>query len=155
MTTNDKLAKAYQTNKIISYALAASILVYAVIVEILRFKGTTLYPLPPAVLEKLSFVFVFLSFALYFIINFVNQKLLVKTPADTQEKLLQKLTLANIVSLALSELPALFGLVLFLGSGNPRDFYLLLIISVLLFYFFFPKFSFWSTWSRVVDTTAP
>jgi len=154
MTANDKLEKTYQTNKIISYALAASILVYAVIVEILRFKGTTLYPLSPAVLEKLSFVFVFLSFALYFIINFVNQKLLVKTPADTQKKLLQKLTLANIVSLALCELPALFGLVLFLGSGNPRDFYLLLIISVLLFYFFFPKFSFWSTWSRIVDTTA-
>ena len=65
------------------------------------------------------------------------------------------MTLANIVSLALSELPALFGFILFLGSGNPRDFYLLLIISVLLFYFFFPKFSFWSTWSRAADTSAP
>jgi hypothetical protein len=154
MTANDKLEKAYQTNKIISYALATSILVYAVIVEILRFNGAALNLLPPAVLEKLRFVFVFLSFALYFITNFVNQKLLVKTSADTQEKLLQKLTLTNIVSLALSELPALFGLLLFLGSANPRDFYLLMIISVLLFYAFFPRYSFWSNWSRVVDTSA-
>ncbi len=154
MTANDKLEKAYQTNKIISYALAASILVYAVIVEILRFNGAALNLLPSAVLEKLRFVFVFLSFALYFITNFVNQKLLVKTSADTQETLLQKLTLTNIVSLALSELPALFGLLLFLGSANPRDFYLLMIISVLLFYAFFPRYSFWSNWSRVVDTSA-
>ncbi len=154
MTANDKLEKAYQTNKIISYALAASILLYAVIVEIFRFKGITLNLLAPAVLEKLRFVFVFLSFALYFIINFINQKLLVKKSTDTQESLLQKLALANIVSLAFCELPALFGFVLFLGSANPRDFYLLLIISVLLFYFFFPRYSFWSNWSRVVDTSA-
>ena len=106
-------------------------------------------------LDKLRFVFVFLSFALYFIINFINQKLLVEKATDTQENLLQKFALANIVSLALCELPAVFGFVLFLGSANPRDFYLLLIISVLLFYFFFPRYSFWSNWSRVVDTTAP
>ena len=129
-------------------------LLYAVIVEIFRFKGITPNLLPPAVLDKLRFIFVFLSFALYFMINFLNQKVLVKKSADTQEKLLQKLTLANIISLALCELPALFGFVLFLGSGNPRDFYLLLIISVLLFYVFFPRYSFWSNWSRVVDTTA-
>ena len=153
MTANNKLAKAYQINKIISYALAASMLLYVVIVEAFRFKGITLNLLPPAVLDKLRFVFVFLSFALYFIINFINQKLLIKKSADTQESLLQKLALTNIISLACCELPALFGFVLFLGSDNPRDFYLLLIISVLLFYVFFPRYSFWSNWSRVVDTS--
>ena len=153
MTANNKLEKAYQINKIISYALAASMLLYVVIVEAFRFKGITLNLLPPAVLDKLRFVFVFLSFALYFIINFINQKLLIKKSADSQESLLQKLTLTNIISLACCELPALFGFVLFLCSSNPRDFYLLLIISVLLFYFFFPRYSFWSNWSRVVDTS--
>ena len=105
-------------------------------------------------MDKLRFVFVFLSFAGYFIINFCNQKLLTKSPEDTIETLLGRLTLANVVSLALCELPALFGLVLFLGSGNSRDFYLLLIISVLLFFAFFPRYGFWSNWSRVVDKTA-
>ena len=154
MTANDKLEKTYRTNKIIGYALAGALLLYAVIVEILRFKEINPNLLNSAVLEKLRFIFVFLSFAAYFIINFVNQKVLVKKTADTPEKLLQKLTLANIISLVLCELPALFGLVLFLGSGNPRDFYLLLIFSVLLLYVFFPRYSFWSNWSRVVDTTA-
>jgi hypothetical protein len=154
MTANNKVEKTFRINKVISYALAGSLLLYAVIVEIFRFQGVILNPLPPAVLDTLRFVSVFLSFALYFITKFLNQKLLVKKPADTQEKLLQKLTLANIIALALSELPALFGFVLFLGSGNPRDFYLLLIISMLLFYAFFPRYSFWLYWSRVADTSA-
>ena len=81
MIANDKLEKAYQTNRIISYALAVSILVYAVIVEVFRFQNVSLNLMPPSVLEKLSFIFVFLSFALYFIINYINKKLLVKTPA--------------------------------------------------------------------------
>ena len=154
MTANDKLEKTYRTNKLIGYVLAAAMLLYAVIVEIFRFKGINPNLLSSAALDKLRFIFVFLSFAAYFIINFINQKVLVKKTADTPEKLLQKLTLANIVSLVLCELPALFGLVLFLGTGNPRDFYLLLMISVLLLYAFFPRYSFWSNWSRVVDITA-
>jgi hypothetical protein len=151
MTANDPVQKAYQINKIIAYALAASMVLYVIIIEVIRWQSTTLNLMPPALLEKVRFLFVFLSFAQYFIINFLNQKLLVKKPEYTQEKLLQKLMLANIIALALSELPVLFGFVLFLGSGNPRDFYLLLIISVLLFFVFFPRYSFWATWSRTAD----
>ena len=39
MPDNEKLAKAYQTSKIISYAMAGSLLVYAVIVEVFKFQG--------------------------------------------------------------------------------------------------------------------
>jgi hypothetical protein len=148
MTADANLEKAYRTNTIIAYALAASLGLYAVIVEIFRWQGVSLNLLPPATLETLRFVVVFLAFAAYFIIKFVNQKLLVKGPADTADKLLQKLTLANIITLALCELPALLGFILFLGSGNPRDFYLLLLIAALLFYAFFPRYSFWVTWAR-------
>jgi hypothetical protein len=154
MTANEKLESTFRINKILGYAVAAAMLVYAAVVEVFRFKEISFNVMDPAVLEKLRFVFVFLSFAAYFIINFLNKKILVKQPGQTREKLLQKLTLANLVSLTLAELPALFGLILFLGSGNPRDFYPLLIISALNFYVFFPKFSFWSNWSRVVDNTA-
>jgi hypothetical protein len=154
MPTQDKLEKAYQTNKIISYAMAGSVLMYVIIVEVFRFKGITFNIMQPAILDKLRFIFVFLSFAAYFIINFINQKLLVKKAEDSHEALLAKLARANIISLALCELPALFGFVLFICSGNPRDFYLLLLISLLLFYAFFPRYGFWSNWSRVIDKNA-
>ena len=154
MNSASGLEKTYRINKIFGFAVAAAMLVYAAIVEVFRFKEISFNVLDPAVLENLRFVFVFLSFAAYFIINFLNKKILVKKPGETQEKLLQKLTLANLVSLTLAELPALLGLILFLGSGNPRDFYPLLIISVLNFYVFFPKFSFWSAWAGAGAPTA-
>lgn len=154
MNSASSLEKIYRINKIVAFALIAATLVYAVVVEVFRFQGLIAAPLDSAVLEKLRYVFVFLSFAAYFIINFAHKKILVKKPGDTQERLLQKLTMANLLSLSLAEFPALFGLVLFLLSGNPRDFYPLLVISGLLFYAFFPKFSFWSAWSRTSDPTA-
>jgi hypothetical protein len=154
MPNEEKWAGAYRTSTTISYAMAASVLVYAVVVEVFKFQEISLHLIPVDFLDKLRFVFVFLSFAGYFIINFCNKKLLTRSSADTTETLLGRLALANIVSMALSELPALFGLILFLGSGNSRDFYLLLLISVLLFYYFFPRASFWAGYSRAADKTA-
>lgn len=154
MHTEAKLDKAFRTAKIIAAALAASVLLYAVVVEVLKFREITLNLLPAPLLEKLRFIFVFLAFADYFIIGFVNKKILVKKPGDSHEALLGKLTLANLVALALCELPAFFGLILFLGSGDSRDFYPLLVISLLLFYAFFPKYGFWSNWSRLSDPRA-
>ncbi len=154
MYTNDQLEKAYRINKIISTAMAGSLLIYVIIVEILKFREISFNILPVPILDKLRFVFVFLSFAAYFIISFCNNKLLVKKPEASHEELLGKLARANLISLALCELPALFGFVLFLGSGNPRDFYLLLLLSLLLFYAYFPRYGFWSNWSRVIDKTA-
>ena len=154
MTANDKLEKAYQTNKIISYALAASILLYAVIVEVFRFKGVTLKSSAPGSPGKTPLCLRVSLLCPVFYHQLCQSEAVGKKVDGYSGKLLQKSTLANIVSLALSELPALFGFVLFLGSANPRDFYLLLIISVLLFYVFFPRYSFWSNWSRVVDTSA-
>ncbi len=151
MPTEAKLKKTYRTNKFIGFALAASLLVYALIVEVFKFQEISLNLLPTPLVDKLRFIFVFLSFAAYFIISYLNKKVLVKKPADTHEALLGKLTLANLISLALCELPAFFGLVLFLCSGNPRDFYLLLMLSLLLFYAYFPRYGFWANYSRVVD----
>lgn len=149
MNNTNKLDQAYRTNTIIAYALAGSLLLYALIVEFFKFKGMAFNLFPGPLMDKLRFFCVFLSFAAYFIINYFNRKFLVKKPGASHEALLAKLTLANIVSLALSELPALCGFLLFLGSGNSRDFYLLLLISLLLFYAFFPRYGFWANWSRV------
>jgi hypothetical protein len=154
MPNKENWEKAYRTSTIISYAMAASVLVYAVIVEVFKWQEIKVQLIPPDFLDKLRFVFVFLSFAGYFIIDYCRKRLLTKSAADTPETLLGRLALANIISLALAELPALLGLFLFLGSGEPRDFYLLLLISVLLFYAFFPRAGFWASYSRAMAKTA-
>jgi hypothetical protein len=154
MPASDTLEKAYRTSKIISTALAGSLLIYVIIVEVLKFQEITFNIFPTPLLDTLRFIFVFLSFADYFIINFVSNKLLIKKPEDDHKTLLGKLARANIMSLTLCDLPALFGFVLFLGSGNSRDFYLLLILSLLLLYSYFPRYSFWAAWSTVIDKQA-
>lgn len=148
MEASDKLSKAYKIHKILAIAMTASLAVYLIVVEVLKYQEFTPMSQSGPLLDNLRFISVFFAFAAYFIINYLRKKLLVKKPGDSHETLLAKLGLANLVCLALCEIPALFGLVLFFFSGNPRDFYPLAVISLLLFYAFFPRYPFWAVWSN-------
>lgn len=64
--------------------------------------------------------------------------LLKKKPGDTPETLLNKLHRTSIIMVIMSELPALFGLFLFLLQLVLTDFYVSLIISVAILFIFFP-----------------
>lgn len=145
---NDSLAQACRLQQIIAAALAASLLVSAIIVEVLAQQGLIVWSVPGTMLDSLRFVFVFLAFAVYFVMRFGQQKILVKKPTDSRETLVTKLRLASLLSLALAELPAVFGLVLFLASGNRRDFYPLLVISLILLYVSVPRYTIWMVWSQ-------
>ncbi len=145
---NDSLAKVFRSQQILASALAASLLVYAIIVAVLSRQGSAVWSVSGNFLDSLRFVLVFLAFAMYFVMRFGQQKILVKKPTDTRETLVAKLRLACFLSLALAELPAVFGLVLFLASGNSRDFYPLMIISLILFYVAFPRYTIWEVWSQ-------
>jgi hypothetical protein len=43
---------------------------------------------------------------------------------------------------------AIMGLILFLLSGLRRDFYLLLVLSFIFVFLFFPRYSNWEEWVR-------
>jgi hypothetical protein len=99
-------------------------------------------------LEYIRLTLVVISFSLYLVINYLNGLILKRNQQNNPRTLVIKLRAANIMSLALSEMPAVFGLVLFFLSGVPRDFYILLIMSAALIYIFFPRFSAWENWLR-------
>lgn len=145
---DDSLSRAFRVQQILAAALAAALLVYAIIVEVLSRQSYTLGGVPDTVLNNLRFVFVFIAFAVYFVMRFVQQRILVKRPTDTREALVAKLSVASIISLALAEVPAVLGLVLFLISGNSRDFYPLMVISLILLYVAFPRSVIWAVWSQ-------
>jgi hypothetical protein len=54
----------------------------------------------------------------------------------------------SMISAALCEVPVILGWVLFFLSGNVRDFYILLFISLVLFVLYFPRFSNWEEWIK-------
>ncbi len=145
---DDSLARAFRLQQMLAAALAAALLVYAIIVEVLSRQSYTVGGVPDTLLHNLRFVFVFLAFAVYFVMRFGQQRILVKKPTDTRQALVAKLSLASLISLVLAELPAVLGLVLFLMSGNRRDFYPLMVISLILLYVAFPRFTIWEVWSQ-------
>lgn len=148
MGADDSLARVFRSQQIVASALVASLLVYAIIVEVLQRQGLTVWSVSSTLLNGLRFIFVFLAFGVYFLIRLAQQRILVKKPTDTRDILLRKLSLASFVSLALAAVPALLGFVIFLGSGNSRDFYPLMVISLILFYVTFPRYAIWAVWSQ-------
>jgi hypothetical protein len=142
------LKRTYQVNALIGAAMVISVFIYIVIIEVVKYYKIELGFFYPDIFEKISVGFVLASIAIYFLINFIRKLILRKKPGDNIPNLIVKLSFANIVSMALCELPALFGLILFWGTGIYRDCYILMIISLVLFYKFFPRYSFWEEWTK-------
>jgi F0F1-type ATP synthase membrane subunit c/vacuolar-type H+-ATPase subunit K len=158
----DKLRAAYRVAVIIGLAMMASLLVYAAIVGILE-KGTVEFHGPAMAdsqLELIKFALLGLTAILFFIIRFINAKILTaegekgnKLDARTRQSSgvppeFGRLTTAAVVTYALYETPAIFGLVLFFIGRNSSDFHLFLLISLFFFAIYFPKFSQWEEWYR-------
>ena len=76
----------------------------------------------------------------FFLIRFM-QKILA---TGSVERLFQ----AAVVTFALSESVAIYGLVLFLMSGNAMNFYLFMFLSLFYFWFFYPKYQDWEAQLR-------
>jgi len=148
MANRDPLPRVFRVQQVLASALAASLVVYAVLVEVWQRLGLAIPSWPDSSLATVRFLFVFLAFAVYFLIRWVQQRLLVKGPEDSREVLVGKLGKASTLSLALAELPALLGFLLFLASGNSRDFYLLMVISLILLYVTFPRYDLWMIWAQ-------
>jgi len=110
--------------------------------------------------EIIKFALIGVAVVIFFVIRFVNSLLLKgkgeggTAPGDRAGQPSGKLpeigvlTTAAVVTFALCEAPAVFGLVLFLLGRNTSDFYLFLLISLFYFAVYFPKFSTWEEWYR-------
>lgn len=140
------LKKRYLAVNFIGLAMIGAVFIYAVVVEVLRryyAPFTGFGSLPKSTADLLTYVCLFLSLGNYFLIRFIPPKLVAQSP--------QYLPQAAIVTFALCEAVAVFGLVLFFLTGNSVDFYIFFAISLLFFYIFFPKYE---TWEKIVSAAA-
>ena len=133
-----QLKLRYLRVNFIGLALIGSVFLYAAVVEVLKrflapFPGVA--SLTPGQAQMIKYLFIALAFANFFLIKFI-QKIL---GARSVEQLVQ----AAVVTFALCEAVALFGLVLFLLAGNAMDFYTFMFLSLFYFWFFFPKIKDW------------
>jgi hypothetical protein len=143
------LRKAHQMSVVLHIAFMATIVIYAVIVEILRgslqdFRGFT----ENVNLAWIRYIFFALGLAQIFFIRFMRDTLSKRMTSADVRGLIAHLTRISIISSALCEVPAFLGLVLFFFGSSTREFYVLIFISVVLFILYFPRYSNWEEWVK-------
>lgn len=133
-----ELKKRYLAVNFIGLGLISTVFLYAALVELVK-RGYLLGPLEqplPASLSSLLFsVFLALAAVIFLFARVLHRRVAAKNP-----RLLPPIAIAI---LALSEIPAVLGLMLFLLSRQSMHFYLLMCASLTLFYLFFPRYDQW------------
>jgi F0F1-type ATP synthase membrane subunit c/vacuolar-type H+-ATPase subunit K len=143
----ESLKKAYRTAAIIGAVMIASLLIYAIVVEVIKvehrpFAGFASCP----EIQILRYIFYGLALFQLWVMRILQRSLLKKAPTDDLQALTVRLSTSAIVIYALCETPAIYGLVLFLLAGFYKDFYVLLAYSLGLLLFHFPRYSRWEEW---------
>jgi F0F1-type ATP synthase membrane subunit c/vacuolar-type H+-ATPase subunit K len=136
--TSIELKTRYLAVNFLGLVMIGSVFLFAVVVEIFKWVEapfTGLASLAKSTADLLLFVFFFLALVNYFLIRVMPKKLIARSP--------QHLPQAAILTFALCEAVAVYGLTLFLLTGRSLDFYLFFAVSLFFFYLFFPKYAAW------------
>lgn len=97
---------------------------------------------------ELRIVFFGAAVAAVVLIRVLRQALLRKPAADDAKAALRRLQQASFLTLALSEIPAILGFVLFLLGGFNIDLYVLIFVSLFLVFMYYPRRSNWEEWLK-------
>jgi hypothetical protein len=143
------LAKAHKTAVRFGGAMIAALILDLGLVEVLRaaarpFSGFA--GVRPGL--GVRYPFYAAAAALVLGLRLLNGILLRKGRSEDGPAALRRLSRAGILTLVLAEGPALLGLALFLVGGYNRDFYVLLFVSLVLMFMYFPRIAAWEAYLR-------
>jgi F0F1-type ATP synthase membrane subunit c/vacuolar-type H+-ATPase subunit K len=149
-----ELKKGYRQARIIGMAMVFSVLVYALVVEIVRMNpGFSKEPLVPDGADSIKYVLLGLALIQFFLIRMIRGRFLSRESGQTTNlqtgavsTRLTGLLVMSIITYALCESIAVYGLVLFFVTKRPFDFYLFMGISLLYFAAYFPRYTQWEEW---------
>ena len=111
-----------------------------------------------AVVTKIKYLFILISVVIFLIIKFMKNYLLrffQKQYAKSLYPQVLPLFALTLLVFALCETISIYGLVLFILSRNPNDFFIFMAISLLYFYLFYPKYADWERISNQKLQTNP
>jgi len=144
MAYSQDLKTAYRSSLILYTVIMATLAIYLGVFEILKahipnFQGAmdrTGFP-------WLRYAFYALGLIQVFLIKFINEAAVKSIDTTDIQTLIQYLQRMAVISATLCEVPVLLGWVLFFLGGLSRDFYILLILSFVLFVIYFPRYPHW------------
>jgi F0F1-type ATP synthase membrane subunit c/vacuolar-type H+-ATPase subunit K len=142
------LDTAYRIAAIICGAMAASTVLYALVVEVIivfqaPFDGFAPSSLPSTVRTALWT----LAIVEAGVIGLVRRALLARSRSEGAAPQARRLITTAVVTAALAEVPAILGLVFFMLAGLRGDFYALLALSLALQTIYFPRLDGWREWA--------
>lgn len=147
MNNQDELHRHLKTSSLIAVSIITSLLLYLGIAEFIRARFRPFHGfMAVADLQFLRYVIFGLAVLTIILVRILRPILLRKSPHDDDKSAIHRLQKAALVTLVLSELPGILGLVLFLLGGLNIDFYFLLFASLLLVFMYFPRRSGWEEW---------
>lgn len=143
------LKKTYNVTFIVNVAIIGTLILYAVVIEILRrqmapFQGLT----GISNVSLLRYLLYGIAVINIFLIR-IMRRLLLRKPISEEFNLLRlKLLQTSLVTAALCEIPAILGFILYLLTGSIRDYYQLAGVSFFLVFLHFPRYGNWETWIK-------
>lgn len=138
-------AAAYKQTATLAGGIAASLVVYVIVAELLT-RNTSAAE-PPAFFATLRIALFVVAGVAIFVTTIVKGMMLRSAPADPADRL-ARVRAASLTAVALAELPALCGLVLVALGGTRPDFYMLLVISLYMMVRHFPRRGPWDDYLR-------
>ena len=140
--------RTFRTASIICGAMMVSLLVYAVVVELFRARFQGYFGLARFQdIRMLRYLFYMIGALEIIVIRVIRGLVLRKKATDEIRSLVQKLFRTSLISVSLSEVPALLGMALFFLTGQTKDFIILLAVSFFLIFMFFPRRQNWADWA--------
>jgi len=151
--TDEALHKGHRTTVYICCAMIASVFVYMGVAEYLAAQNAPFHgysPVPGDVYNKLRLILLALALVDLALIPFLHNRVLSagNRTSTSSVSSYQRLLSASMVSFALCESIAVYGLVLFLLNGGLRELYLFIFISLVSFVIHFPRYERWEEWAR-------
>lgn len=142
------LETAYRIAVIICGAMAASTVLYALVVAVISvsqapFEGFA-PSAQPSILRTTLWMMALVEAG---VIGLVRRALLARSRVEGAAAQARRLITTAVVTAALAEVPAILGLVLFMLSGLSGDFYALLALSLALQAAYFPRLDGWREWA--------
>lgn len=142
------LETAYRIAAIICGAMAASTVLYALVVVAISvtqapFEGFA-PRFQPSILRTALWTMAVIDAGM---VGLVRRVLLARSRSEDTAAQARRLVSAAVVTAALAEMPAILGLVLFMLSGLGGDFYALLALSLALQALYFPRLGGWRDWA--------
>jgi len=140
MDYTQDLKKSHKTSSVLYIAFMLSLAIYLVVFALFKAR------IPD--FQGLRYAFYALGLLQIFLIKFIRETATRSIRTVDPKILINHLQRMSMISAALCEVPAMLGWVLFFLSGNAQDFYILLVISFVLFVIYFPRFANWEDWIK-------